>query len=272
MSYQSINADGSVETTCTYGASKLLYRGPQRALERPYVACFGGEETFGRFVEAPYPSILEHRLQRRCLNFGSLFCGLESLTRDSGLLELANQSELCVLQLPGLLGQTNRFYRVHPRRNDRFVAPTSELVGLYPEIDFTDVHFVRHLLSRLKAHTDARFEMIEQELRKGWVERLGTFLSKVKPPVMLLELKADHYALGSVSDDPVTLDTSSVEVLVPQSAGLITLHVQVSGASDELEDMLFGTLQQPIAEHMIGPATHRRIADALTRAIRDLGI
>ncbi|KIC40023.1 hypothetical protein RA27_17065 [Ruegeria sp. ANG-R] len=272
MSYQSINADGPAETTCSYGASLLHFRGPQRALNSSYVACLGGEETFGRFVEDPFPTILERRLDRRCLNLGSLFCGVEALTQDAGLLDIVNAADVCVLQMPGLLGQSNRFYRVHPRRNDRFVTPTPDLIALYPEEDFTDIHFVRHLLTRLKARSDARIELVEQELRTGWIERLSTFLDKVRPPVVMLRLEVEGAAATSMPYEPAAVDSQMIEALRPRCAEVTTLGVQVSGVSDELEDMLFGTLQQPMAEHMIGPATHRRIAEALAHAINDVGV
>ncbi len=253
-----------------YESSKLRFRGPQRALNSPYIACVGGEETFGRFVDAPFPCVLEQQLNRRCINLGSLFCGVEALTRDSGLLEIVNRSEICILQMPGLLGQSNRFYRVHQRRNDRFVAPTSELVTLYPEEDFTDIHFVRHLLARLRVHTDVRIELVRQELQKAWIERIGSFLAKTAPPVVLLRLDVENVEGGAPTNDPFAITRSMMEALRPRCAQIVELQVQASGVSDELEDMLFGTLQQPIAEHMIGPATHRRIAASLTSVIEDV--
>ncbi len=271
MSYQSINAVHSAETTCEYENSKLRFRGPQRALNNPYVACLGGEETFGRFVETPFPNELERRLDRRCVNLGSLFCGAEALTQDKGLLEIANRSDICVLQLPGMLGLSNRFYRVHPRRNDRFVAPNADLVALYPEEDFTDVHFVQHLLTRLSARSDARIELVEQELRNVWIEKLGKFLAEVGPPALLLHLQVERSDLDSTPGDGFAINPEMIEPLRPHCTDILSLQVQVSGVSDELEDMLFGTLQQPIAEHMIGPATHRNIAGSLAQVINDLG-
>lgn len=272
MSYQAINAGLPADNMCNYGRSKLRFRGPKRALSSPYLACLGGEETFGRFVDTPFPAALECRLDRRCINLGSLFSGGEALTQDADLLEIANRSEICVLQVPGLLGQSNRFYRVHPRRNDRVIAPTQDLVALYPEEDFTEIHFVRHLMARLREHSDDRFAEIVQELRRVWLDNFVTFLKRVDSPVVLLALNVDEGKQGSISDNPISIGLTLTEALRPYCAAIITLNVQVSGVSDELEDMLFGTLQQPIAEHVIGPATHRKIADRLACAINDLGL
>lgn len=263
MSYQPISAGGTAELTCNYGASKLVFRGPERALSRPYVACLGGAETFGRFVEHPFPALLQQRLGRRCINFGSLFCGAEALLQDEGLTELANGSVLCVLQLPDLGGHSNRFYRVHPRRNDRFVAPTPDLVKLYPEEDFTEIHFVGHLLMRLQTHSDGRFEQVSHALQQSWIDHLQTVLDQITCPVVLLALELESH---------LRIEPFMLSALAPFCARIVHLQAQVSGMSDDLEDVLFGTLQQPMAEHMIGPATHRRVADVMACAIQDLDL
>lgn len=271
MSYQSISLGGPAELTCSYAKSKLHFRGPERALDRRYVACLGGRETFGRFVDDPYPAILQKRLGRRCINFGSLFCGAEALLQDRGLIDIANAAELCVLQLPDLAGQSNQFYRVHPYRNDRFVAPTPELVRLYPEEDFIDIHFVGHLLSRLAAHADERFDVVLDALRQSWLDHLTKVLRRITSPVVLLRLIVDEGGSGQAPQG-YPCDSSMLDTLQPFCKQIVHAEAQVSGISDDLEDVLFGTLQQPMAEHMIGPAAHRRIADALCHAILDLDL
>lgn len=274
MSYHQAGAGAPDECMCRYGTSKLQFRGPQRALDGAYLACFGGEETFGRFVERPFAALIEQRLDRKCVNFGSLFCGLDALVHDPGLVHLANGAELCVIQVPGALGQSNRFYRVHPRRNDRFVAPTPDLITLYPEMDFTDVHFVGHLLSKLRDFQDARYELVIDDLQRQWVHRMTGLLCEIQRPVLLLwlhvqgEMAQQRAVLSGC--DPLLVEAEMVQLLSPHCAACVELNVQVSGESDELEDMLFGTLQQPMAEYFIGPATHRRIADAICPAICDL--
>ncbi|WP_424832669.1 DUF6473 family protein [Ruegeria sp.] len=273
MSYQPLAAGGAAESICTYDGSNLPFRGPQRVLDAPYTACIGSTETFGRFVDRPFPSVLESRLGSNCINLGSMFCGVEAMSQDAGLLTMANAAKLCVLQLPGVLEQSNPFYRVHPRRNDRFLCPTPEMVALYPEVDFTDVHFVRHLASRLQSYQDARFDIVADALCESWVTKIRAFLGLVKTPVIVLWLKlqSDTSTLnGHAEADPIRIDASMANMLRPFCAELVSLPVRLSGNSDELEDMLFGTLQQPIAERMIGPATHRRIADVLAKAVQDL--
>ncbi len=274
MSYHQTGPDGAADAACQYGASGLWFRGPARSTDKPFIACVGADETFGRFVPDPYASLLERRLGRRCINLGSLFTGAEALSQDESLREIVNKAELCVLQPPCVLGQSNRYYRVHPRRNDRFLGPTPNLVALYPEVDFTEVHFVRHLVTLLQSYSDARFELVAQELREAWLEAMKGFATGVDAPVILLLLQtsdpaADHSGTD-IARDPVPVTEAMFKRLGQVCAGSLSLTVRPSADSDHLEDVLFGTLQQPIAEHVLGPATHRQVADALYGAVLGL--
>jgi len=270
MSYQSLAAGDAAESFCQYGQSNLWFRGPPRTINEPYIACIGGAETFGRFVQRPFPAVLGARLNRPCINLGSLFCGAEALCQDPGLVQLANGAELCVLQFPDVLGQTNRFYRVHPHRNDRFVAPTQDLITLFPEVDFTEFHFVRHLISRLHTVSGPRFFEVKRELQHGWIRKLENFLSGISSPVIGLSLDIGSSRFGDGRCDNVPIEPFMIEALSAHCIDIFRLNLRVSGEADDLEDVLFGTLQQPMAEHMIGPSAHRSIATALSRAILDL--
>ncbi|WP_254437205.1 DUF6473 family protein [Ruegeria arenilitoris] len=272
MSYHQTGSAGAGHAVCQYGQSRLWFRGPERSLDTAYMACVGGDETHGRFVDRPYAAILEDRLDRRCLNLGSLYCGVEALCGDAGLFTLLNGAELCVLQAPGVLSQSNHFYRVHPRRNDRVLAPTQDLIDFYPEVDFTDVHFVGHLMRRLQDCQDARFEVVAEELRRNWVRQISDLLQRLKVPVLLLALKVLPQKNDERQEEraPITVTLEMLKAVRPFCADYVEATAYVSGQSDELEDMLFGTLQQPMAEHMIGPAAHRSIAEALVGPIRNL--
>ncbi len=265
ISFHEMNRCG--DSVCQYKGSKLWFRGRPSDLSDPFVACLGGEETFGRFVEQPFPAELTKLLGRPCVNFGSLFCGADALLADPAVLELANRAEICVLQTPDLPCLSNRFYRVHPRRNDRFLAPSHDLEQLFPEVDFTEIHFVRHLLTRLQAVQDARFEVIAQELREAWVRTTSKVLSQIKPPVILLWLEV-HRQEGMHSD-LVLPNVEMINQLRPLCTGIVECSVRVTGQSESLEDVLFGTLQQPMAEHVIGPSAHREIAGKLLPVLRD---
>ena len=56
----------------------------------------------------------------------------------------------------------NRFYAVHPRRNDRFLRPSAKIEALFPEIDFTEFSFNRHMLSALESVSADRFGQVRR--------------------------------------------------------------------------------------------------------------
>ncbi|WP_233494826.1 DUF6473 family protein [Ruegeria sp. A3M17] len=272
MSYHQTGSGGPGHEVCQYDGSRLWFRGARRILDQPYAACVGGDETFGRFVDRPFSAILEDGLERRVLNFGCLFSGVDALSDDRGLCDLLRGADLCVMQVPGLLGQSNLFYRVHSRRNDRFLAPTKDLISLYPEIDFTEVHFVRHLMTCLQKVRDARIEVVLDELRQNWVRKIGKFLQGLETPVILLRLQVlrGEQSAHHIDSADVGVTDQMIKTVGKPCADIVDVKTHVCGQSDEIEDMLFGTLQQPMAEHMIGPAAHRTIAAALMGPIRNL--
>ena len=108
---------------CRYGASKLVCRGPLRRPEKPYFAFLGDGETFGKFVRRPFAGLVELATGQPCVNLGGANTGLDAYLADPDILEIAANSETAVVQAMGPQNLTNRFYRVHPRRNDRFIAP-----------------------------------------------------------------------------------------------------------------------------------------------------
>lgn len=266
-------AAAPVDVTCRYDGSKLLFRGPVRDLANPYLACIGGTETFGRFVPVPFPERLESRLGMACVNLGSAHAGLEALSGDRALADLAARAERCILQLPGAQGVSNRFYRVHPRRNDRFIAASEDLAALYPEVDFTDIHFTGHLLARLRQLSPDRFEPVRAELCAQWRRGMRQMLDRLGDRTLLLWLQHQTPAgdkAPALGCEPLLVTGEMVSELGGRCAAVVTVPVRAAGESEELGDMIFGLLQEPAAEHMIGPATHESIAWRLLKTLRDL--
>ncbi|MFC3613851.1 DUF6473 family protein [Lutimaribacter marinistellae] len=274
MSYDYAGASALDEETCHYGTSKLPVRGPERDLSEPYFACLGGTETFGRFVAVPFAVRLEARLGAPCVNLGVPGLGIDALLNDPELPRIAAQAELVILQLPGAAGLSNRLYRVHPRRNDRFLAASDRLRRLYPEVDFTEYHFVRHLLGDLAILCHDRFEEVAHELRTAWTARMRLLVERLGDNVVLLHLRYTGDLVtqqgGALGPDPCLVTQDMVSAIAPKALSVLALEVRPSGESEEVEDMLFGTLQQPAAEHLIGPATHDMIARKLFSLMQDL--
>lgn len=271
MSLHVTGAGALDDPICRYPGSALPVRGPCANLAEPYLAFLGGSETFGRFVAAPFPALVDRALGRSCVNLGSINAGPDAILGDAGVMRIAAGAELAVVQLTGAQNLSNPYYRVHPRRNDRFLAPTWRLADLYPEVDFTEFHFTRHLLATLHRRGPDRFAKVQQALRGAWSAGMERLLQALGGRALLLWLQYDDgrpRADAPLGPEPLMVTRSMIDRLRPQARGLIEVPVVPAGdRAGETAKMAFGPLQAPAAEHMLGPAMHRRIADRLTEAI-----
>src|SRR5687767_7648017 len=77
------------------GIPDKAFRGPAVDLSRPYVACIGAAQTFGRFCERPFPALLADRLGIQFLNLG-VGGASPRLFDVPEFLELANGAALVI--------------------------------------------------------------------------------------------------------------------------------------------------------------------------------
>lgn len=251
---------------CRYGVSKLVFRGPARVLEQPYAACLGGTETYGRFIPRPFPALLEARLGYPCVNLGCINAGLDSFVSDPDVLEIASGAAFCVVQLAGAQDLSNQYYRVHPRRNDRFLCASPKLKDLFPEIDFTEFHFTRHLLSALMGADPDRFRLVRHELQQTWLARMRALLDGIEAPVVLLWLKVNKpcYVPGN---DPLLVSDAMIDALRSKVQDVVAVSLRQAEDDNDLNGMVHAPMDAPIARHLIGPKAHADVAAALVKAL-----
>lgn len=263
MSYELKSAGALSGEPCRYGQSRLLVRGPKRTLDTRYLAFLGGTEVYGRFVEFPFVDALQTQLGMDCVNLGSVNAGLDSFAQDDCLISIARGADLTVLQMLGAQNISNPYYRVHPRRNDRFLQAQPALKTLYPEVDFTEFHFNKHLLSTLREVSEQRYEQVRDQLKRSWVERMGRLIGKLDGRVLLLWLRYALEGDANFPDEPVLIDRSMADALRPRVQGVVEYTTASAAAAQDIAGMTFGQLELPAARHMIGPREHLRIAEVL---------
>lgn len=249
---------------CVYPGSRLCFRGPGTTPKPPYMACLGGNEVFGKYTARPFPMLLAEGLERECLNLGALNAGIDSFVEDDGVMRIARGADTVIVQVMGAQNLSNRYYRVHPRRNDRFVAPTADLRRLFPEVDFTRFHFNRHLLYALRAVSTDRFDKVVGELQSCWATRMRILLSMVRGQVVLLWVR---YQLQNdpLTAEPLFVSRDMISTVTGACAGLVELELasgQGKGGADWPRSGLRG---------LLGPDTHRQISEALQRALLSPG-
>lgn len=264
--------------TCQYEMSNLAFRGPKRSLTSEYVAFLGGTETFGKFVDHPYPQRTEHATGLSCVNLGLPNAGIDVMLGDPGITQIASGARATVLQVPCAVNLSNGFYKVHPRRNDRFVRAHGPLEALYPEVDFTEFHFTRHMLAHLRGLSRARFLQLQAELAALWVDGMQRLIQKVKSPVILLwfserrpEEQGDdpdlRYDPALVSRDMLTMLEAQVSHLVEFRA---PRDLREDHESHGLAEKVFSRLERQMMRSLPGQGAHDQAAEVLIPAIADV--
>ncbi|MEM6304861.1 MAG: DUF6473 family protein [Pseudomonadota bacterium] len=276
MTYDALGPGALDYLPCRYGASKLMFRGPKRDLAHRYLAFLGGSETYGKFIKEPFPALVEKEIGEVCVNFGAMNAGVDVYMRDPALKDFASASEATVVQVLGAQNMTNRLYSVHPRRNDRFVAPASLLETIYREVDFSEFHFNRHMLGHLLMVSPERFEAVICELQQAWVARMKSLLGAISGRTVLLwiamhqppeAVAADQASMGA---DPLFVTKDMLSQIIP----LVTEYVEVIASEDAIAEgtkgMYFGELEEPAAAEMPGPKLHFEAARALSKVLEKM--
>lgn len=154
---------------------------------------------------------LARRVVNRLMRPAALVEGVDLHLGDPWVAERAAIASHFVLVLPPLGNLSNAFYAVHPRRNDRFVAPRAPLRALFPEVDFTPFAFTGHALGVLAATCPHRFAEMRHELVCQWQRRMqalldllpakGVLISTPQPAFLRLPT-IDLRGLMQIESDP----------------------------------------------------------------------
>ena len=274
MAYERLGESPLDYYPCRYGASKLLFRGPRRKLEGAYCAVLGGTETYGKFIEQPYPALIEAATGTTMVNFGCVNAGADAYLNDPAVIEACTKARITVVQVTGAHNTSNRFYTVHPRRNDRFLRASSLLKAVYREVDFTEFHFTRHMLSTLLTLSPERFEVVIEELQAAWTARMRLLLEKTEGKTVLLWL-ANHTPDNAEADtglgrDPLFITRSMLEAVRPHTTELVEVIASPQARAAGLGGMLYAPTEAPAAQELPGPPAHAEVASALVPVIARL--
>lgn len=258
---------------CRYGAARLVFRGPQKSLDAPYVALLGGSETYGKFVATPFADRLEELTGRTVVNLGAMHAGPSVILNEPDVLRVARDAETAIIQVMGTANISNRFYTVHPRRNDRFLGASRQLAALFPEIDFTEFNFTGHLLRTLSRVSPDAFAEVEAELREAWLARMRSILAKLPRDRWLLwmsERRPDEPA-GLGDADPLFVTRRMLDDLAAEGAGVIEVVASPAARAEGLSGKIYDDIERHAAEALPGPLFHDEAAVAIARALDGRG-
>lgn len=272
MSYEALSPGGLDYLPCRYGNSKVLFRGPKRAMDKPFVAFFGGTTTYGKFIASPFPDVVETELGMTCVNFGSVNGGIDVFATDPFLREVTTTARATVLQITSPRNMSNRFYRVHPRRNDRFVEASPLLRAIFRDVDFAEFNFTNHMLTRLMTISPERFQPVVNELRTAWIARMRLVLSQIPGKSILLWASAvNPEDIGNdVDADPAFVTRDMLDEVIPLATEYVEVVASDAAQEASTDGMVLSELDFPAARKMLGPQVHRDIAQKLTPVLKSL--
>ena len=261
--------------TCRYGASRMLFRGPRRPLDKPYLTFIGGTETFGKFLRHPFPMMVEHVLDKPCVNLGCVNGGIDSFVNDPTLMDICNAADMTIVQIMGANYLSNRFYSVHPRRNDRFLQASSVLQAIYEDVDFSSFTFVRHMLGNLHETSPKRFEIVVHELRQAWSARMKNMLGQIGPRAILLWFSEEevidlHWSERSdqLQVDPLFITRTMLDELRPMVQDIVIVNPSKEALAAGTRGMCFKPEEEAAASEMLGKDCHIEAAEAIVATLQ----
>jgi hypothetical protein len=275
MTFDTTGRAGLDYLPCRYGRSRLHFRGPRRRLIGDYALFLGGSETFGRFIENPFPALLEAETGIKCVNFGWQNAGVDAFLNDPTVIDVAEKARVTVVQVMGAQNMSNRFYTVHSRRNDRFLNASGLMKQMFRDVDFTEYAFNRHLLSSLRQISPERYMMIRDELKSAWLARMRHLLQAIGGRTILLWFSGhspnvdtgapltDRAKGDDLGHDPLFIDRVMLETLRPLVTALVEVTASPRALAQGTGGMVFSPLEAPAAAGMLGPLAHQEAADQL---------
>lgn len=276
MKQEIIETSDLAYSPCRYGNSRMLFRGPRRRLDRPYLAFIGGTETYGKFIEKPFASMVEKAMRQPCVNLGCVNGGVDAFVNDPTIMEICYQADCTVVQVMGANYLSNRFYSVHSRRNDRFLRASTVLQAIYSEVDFSEFSFIRHMLNALHTTSPDRFDIVVSELQNAWTARMKNMLRQIGPRSILLWFSEEepsdmHWAErpNQLQTDPLFVTASMVAELREFVQDIVIVKPSEAALAEGTEKMHFPESQANVASEMLGVTCHQEASRAVIQSLRE---
>lgn len=276
MKQDKIETGDLAYTPCRYGNSRILFRGPRKRLDLPYLAFLGGTETYGKYIEKPFPTLVEKTMRQTSVNFGCVNGGIDAFVNDPTVMGICREAELTVVQVMGANYLSNRFYSVHPRRNDRFLRASTVLQAIYHDVDFSEFAFTRHMLGALHSRSIERFDTVVTELREAWLARMRNLLGQIGERVILLwfseeAISDEPWAVrhSQLQVDPLFITASMIDELRPLVRDVVVANPTEKATSQGTRGMYFPPSQSKAASEMLGVECHEEASMTLIPKIRN---
>lgn len=173
IDYQTYNIEGLLG---------LVLRGPAQALfeEGSYICCLGAAQTFGRFVEHPYPELLRKSLDFPVVNLGLPGAGPQAFIDRPELLEFTNRGNLAIVQVLSARSAPNRYFQCDGFSNG-FRRSDGERISALQAFD-----------EIFRVFTTAEIVEIVDETIDNWRKAYEQLLAMITVPKILFYFSESH--------------------------------------------------------------------------------
>jgi hypothetical protein len=194
------------------GITNTSFRGPRIDRSKPYAACLGAAETFGRFAVHCYPALLKEKLGFQVLNLGVGGTG-PLWFQAQPYINLANKAKFVVVVVLSGRSESNSLFDNRASGNLMGVRKTDKRLMRFEE-------FVSDLM---KTESRDRVMEIIQETRASYVSNMMTLLQKIYRPKILFwfSMRTPEYQerFGStwelLGDFPQIVNRKMIDLLRP---------------------------------------------------------
>lgn len=177
------------------GDTGLQFRGPEPSdlPDGGFIACLGAAQTFGCFVDDPFPKKLERHFGMPVLNLGYGGAGARFYLRHPKLLDIVQRARLVVVQAMSGRSEDNALFEsgglefVTVRQTgerlaardawDRVVSGRGKLPTFVP-------HRLRRAIERRLVKGEVK--RIVRETRDNWIETTGQLVRMLEPKTAFL--------------------------------------------------------------------------------------
>ncbi len=177
--------------------TNLTFRGPRPAsmAQGRYFTCLGAAQTFGRFCDHPYPTLLEQRLGLAALNLSHPGAGASFFLRHQSLLEDINRSRFVIVQIMSARSEGNSEYesrgseRLLRKRDGAIVRGDDAFANLLGEEALIQLPRGGTRYFFLPIVTD-RIRRIVRETRQNCIDSHLALLDRITVPKILFWMSA----------------------------------------------------------------------------------
>lgn len=231
---------------------RLQFRGPKPPLDPgAFFVCIGAAQTFGRFCDRPFPTILSEELELPVLNLGAAGAGPLFFLRRPRLLEHVSRASFAIVQVMSARSEDNSYFDslgtgYLTRRSDGSKAVADPA---YQELlETKSEQFVRELIA---------------ETRANWLRNYRRLFARIEAPTILFwfskrspDYSEDYSDVqGLFGSFPQLVNASMMAELRPQADDYVEC-VTSRGLPQALFDRISGTPTTVADLPHLGGQTH----------------